>query len=119
MTVLAHSLDGQLRIREIPRRFGGNRFVAELHIGGGDWTWCVWPHCEEEQAWSLFMTQAGFHTGPHPWIEAYYHALDIMATLDLEPTSVLRDVAHELLGLPWGEKVGEFVVYGIRRIESC
>lgn len=113
--VLAMSLDGQLRIRAF--KYGG-RGVVELSDGRGGWTWCVWHSCEMPRAWNLFNNQCKFHDGPHPWIEAYHVALTMMLDFDIEPTSALREVAHEQLNLPWGELVGEFVVYGCKRIES-
>lgn len=112
--VLAMSLNGQLRIRELR---SGTRGVVELHDGRGGWVWCVWTSCDIEQAWSLFHNQCKFHTGQHPWIEAYEMALAFIIDLQIEPTSALREVGHEVLGLPWGEQLGEFVIYGTRRIE--
>lgn len=113
--VLAMSLDGQLRIRELGK-FG--KGVVELRCADGSWMWCVWHACEMQRAWDLFHNQTKFHAGPHPWVAAYYLALTMIIDFDLEPTSALREIAHEMLGLPWGEQVGEFVIYGCKRIES-
>jgi hypothetical protein len=113
--VLAMSLDGQLRIRAFKTP---GRAVVELACPGGEWVWCVWHGCDTDRAWELFHNQCRFHDGPHPWIAAYELSLKIMELVDMEPTSALREVAHEVLGLPWGEQVGEFVVYGCKRIEA-
>lgn len=112
--VLAMSLNGQLRIREQSR---AGRAVVELHDGRGGWVWCVWTGCDIDQAWSLFHNQCKFHAGPHPYLDAYEQSLELML-MGLEPTSALREVAHEVLNLPWGEQVGDFVVYGCKRIEA-
>lgn len=112
--VLAMSLNGRLRIRELGR-FG--KGVVELSDGRGGWTWCVWHACDMAQAWSLFESQCRFHLEPHPYLHAYICALELMM-LGLEPTSALREVGREVLGLPWGERLGDFVIYGTRRIEA-
>lgn len=62
MTVLAHSLDGCLRLREL----GGGLGVVELrsHLYPGRWTWCVWEYLHLDRAMDLFMNQARHHTDP-------------------------------------------------------
>lgn len=54
MTVLAHSLEGTLRIRQ-----QGSRGVVEIrsHLFPGDWTYCVWRSLPLSEAWDLFVNQ--------------------------------------------------------------
>lgn len=120
MTVLAYSLDGQLRIRELPpfKYVVGPRYVVELRQADDTWMWCVWSNSEAERAWSLFESQCHFHAGPHPWIEAYEATLRLIVGCNAEPTAAFRAMGREYLRLPYGEKLGEFVIYGIRRIEA-
>jgi hypothetical protein len=61
MTILAHSLNGQLRIRSSK---DGKTGVVEIRAINRpeDWSWCVWPKNPIERAWELFNNQTKFHT---------------------------------------------------------
>lgn len=60
--VLAHSLDGVLRIRQLNDR----QAVVELrsHLFPGDWTYCVFRRLDLVEAWGLFDKQCEFHRRP-------------------------------------------------------
>ena len=61
MTILAHSLNGPLRLRPNKK---GDAGVVELrnHLRAGDWFWCVYRSQPIEKAWELFQNQCKFHT---------------------------------------------------------
>lgn len=63
MTVLAHSLNGCLRIRAAKN---GKTAVVELRNKRHPehWTYCVWRSQPVEKAWTLFTNQCRFHTEP-------------------------------------------------------
>lgn len=55
--VLAHSLEGTLRIRQQGNH--GTFGVVEIrsHLFPGDWTYCVWRSLPIDKAWDLFHGQ--------------------------------------------------------------
>lgn len=59
MTVLAHSLDGCLRIRALKR----GRAVVEIrsHLIPNQWAYCVWRVLPEDRAWAMFDRQCKHH----------------------------------------------------------
>ena len=59
MTVLAHSLDGCLRIH----RQSKHSAVIELrsHLYPGDWIYCVWRTIPIDEAWEMFYNQCQYH----------------------------------------------------------
>lgn len=63
MTVLAHSLNGLLRIRALNK----NKAVVEIRspLFPGDWTYCVFRSNTTNDAWELFHNQTRFHTDPN------------------------------------------------------
>lgn len=67
MTVLAHSLDGLLRIR----RQSTNSAVVEIRSAWtpGTWTYCVWRSSPLDEAMKLFINQCQYHTDPSQFIE--------------------------------------------------
>jgi hypothetical protein len=68
MTILAHSLDGLLRIRATKN---GKAAVVELrsHLFPGDWTWCVFRSQPIDAAWKLFHNQTRFHVDPNAFTQ--------------------------------------------------
>ena len=58
--IIAHSLDGCLRLREFKN---GVTAVVELrnHLYPGEWRWCMWKSLPKEKAMETFLSQCQFH----------------------------------------------------------
>lgn len=67
MTVLAHTLDGCMRIRALSSKRG----VVELrsHLYPGSWSWCVYRSLPIAEAWELFHGQAYHHVDPNRFFQ--------------------------------------------------
>ena len=63
MTVLAHSLDDELRLRQISRDKGVVEIRSSLR-SDDRWTYCVYRSLPLEKAHELFNNQCRFHVKP-------------------------------------------------------
>lgn len=66
MTILAHSLDGCLRLKA---NLTSGKGVVELrsHLYPTLWTYCVWRSLPLAEAWDLFNNQTMHHVNPHQY----------------------------------------------------
>ncbi|QNH71990.1 hypothetical protein P9VFCI_161 [Rhizobium phage P9VFCI] len=67
MTILAHSLNGLLRLRQL----SGTKAVVEIrsHLHPGDWIYCAFRSLDLEEAHRIFHHQCEYHVSKDMYLQ--------------------------------------------------